>query len=352
MNAQVSPFTGVFTEEHEALVAEVRDEWAQSALSTVPADRSAAEQAVREAYTAMWLEPPRNVVWADSPAGCLRACVGDGALDRPGFTEPPSPELASRLRDELRRRYQSNPWRDLEERLGSRLHDELGPELWDELRARIGSRIREPLWDRFGVRLRGHVLSRLSDRLPPVLGGHLGGVQDIWRDAYWIALYTCAFRIVKGRPDERLQALADATRRVGWWIPSRDGVILSERPALLLRDEQERLHCATGPALSWPDGYALYAWHGTPVPEWVIMDPTPEAIRAEDDPETRRCAIESFGWERYISEVRMPLVAEIEDPRNPGSRLALYDLPEHVFDEPLRVMVTTDLQARRVYLVL
>ncbi|GLW22996.1 hypothetical protein Mame01_30390 [Microbispora amethystogenes] len=351
MDAQVSPFTGVFTVEHEALVAEVRDEWAERALSTRPADRSAAERAVREAYTAMRLEPPRSVVWADSPAGCLRACVGDGP-DRPGPTDAFSPELALRLRRELRRRYESNPWRELEDRLVSRLHDALGPELWDELRSQIGSRIRERLWNRFGVRLRGHVLSRLSDQLPFLLGGHLGGVQDVWRDAYRIALYTCAFLIAQGRPDEGLEALSDVTRRVGWWIPSRDGVILSDRPGVLLRDELERLHSATGPALSWPDGYALHAWHGTPVPEWVITNPTPEAIRAEDDPETRRCAIESFGWERYIAEVGMPLVAEIEDPRDPGSKLALYDLPEDIFDEPLRVLVTTDAQARRVYLVL
>ncbi|MBO4270878.1 DUF6745 domain-containing protein [Microbispora triticiradicis] len=346
----MSPFTGVFTEEHEALVAEVRDEWAESALSTRPADRSAAERAVREAYTAMRLEPPRSVVWADSPAGCLRACLGDGP-DRPGPTDAFSPELALRLGRELRRRYESNPWRELEDRLVSRLHDALGPELWDELRSRIGSRIREPLWNRFGVRLRGHVLSRLSDQLPSLLGGHLGGVQDVWRDAYRMALYTCALRTA-GMRDERLEAFAEVTRHLGWWIPSRDGVIVSERPEVLLRDELERLHCASGPALSWPDGFALHAWHGTPVPGWVVVDPTPEAIGAEGDPEIRRCAIESFGWERYIAEVGLPLVAEIEDPRVPGSKLALYDLPEHVFDEPLRVLVTTDAQARNVYLLL
>ncbi|MEV0968365.1 DUF6745 domain-containing protein [Microtetraspora glauca] len=343
-------FTGVFTEEHETLVAGVCDEWTESGLSTEPVDRRAAEQAVREAYTASRLEPPGRIVWAGSPAGCLRACLDDDTLGRPRLAETPSPELVSGLRRELRRRYRSNPWRELEDQLARRLHDELGAELWDELRTQIGSRIREPLWNRLRVRLRGHVLSRLSAQ-PSVLCGHLGGVQDIWRDAHWMALYTCALQIAKMR-DGRLETLVDATRRLGWWIPSGDGVILSERPTVLRRDELERLHCATGPALSWRDGYALHAWHGTPVPEWVVKGPTREAIRDEDDPEIRRCAIESFGWERYIRESGLPLVAEIEDPRDPGSRLALYDLPEHVLDERLRVLVTPDVQAGNVYLVL
>ncbi|MBO4271859.1 DUF6745 domain-containing protein [Microbispora triticiradicis] len=343
-------FAGVFTEEHEALVAAVCDEWTDSGLSTEPVDRRAAERAVGEAYRTMGLEPPRSVVWAGSPAGCLRACVDDESLDRRGSAAF-SPELVCGVRGELRRRYRSNPWTGLEDRLESRLRDAFGPGVWEELRSQIACRIREPLWERFGVRLRGHVLSGLSDRVSPLPGGDLGGVQDVWRDAYRMALYTCAVRMA-GMRDERLEALAEVTRHLGWWVPSRDGVIVSERPEVLLRDELERLHCASGPALSWPDGFALHAWHGTPVPGWVVTDPTPEAIGAEGDPEIRRCAIESFGWERYIAEVGLPLVAEIEDPRVPGSKLALYDLPEHVFDEPLRVLVTTDAQARNVYLLL
>ncbi|XVQ82992.1 DUF6745 domain-containing protein [Microbispora siamensis] len=351
MNAQVPQrFEGVFTEEHETLVAEVRDEWTERGLSTEPVDRSAAERAVREAYTAMGFEPPGRIVWAGSPAGCLRACVDD-TPGRPWSPDTPSsPEFVSGLRRELRRRHRSNPWRELEDQLARRLRDELGAEMWDELRSQIGSRIREPLWNRFRVRLRGHVLSRLDARFPSLLCGHLGGVQDIWRDAYWTALYTCALRVTRMR-DERLEAFVAATRHAGWWIPSADGVILSGRPTVLRRDERERLHSATGPAMSWPDGYALHAWHGTPVPEWVIQDPAPEAIRAEDDPEIRRCAIESFGWERFAAESGMPLVAEIEDPHGSGSRLALYDLPEQLLDEPLQVLVTTDVAAPSVYLV-
>ncbi|MFG1876242.1 DUF6745 domain-containing protein [Sphaerisporangium sp. NPDC049003] len=351
MNAQASQaFAGAFTEEHEAVVAEVRDEWRRSGLSTDPPDRGAAEQAVREAYAAASLEPPRRVVWAGSPAGCLRACVDDETIDQPRLT--PAPELESRLRGELRRRYRSHPWSELEDRLEGRLRGELGTGLWDELRSEISSRIREPLLNQLRVQLRGHVLSRLGHRLPSVLYGCLSGVQDIWRDAYWMALYTCALRIAGMRPDERLETLVRATRHLGWWIPSGEAVIVSERPAVLHRDELSRLHCATGPALSWPDGYALHAWHGTPVPAWVVEDPTPEAIKAEADPETRRCAIESFGWERYITEAGMPLVTETEDPRPAVSRPTLSDVRGHVLDEPLRALVTAEAHAGGMYLLL
>ncbi|MEU8194037.1 DUF6745 domain-containing protein [Microbispora amethystogenes] len=299
MNAQAPRRSdGVLTEEHEALIADVRATWTEIGLSTDPADRSAAERAVREAYAAMRSEPPGRIVWAGSPVACLRACVGDAPASSPSRLrdESSSPGLVAELRRELRRRHRSSPWSGLEDRLARRLRDELGTQAWDELRTQIAARLREPLWHRFGVRLRGPVLSRLDARFPSLSCGHLGGVQDVWRDAYWIALYTCALRVTRMR-DERLEAFAAVARHVGWWIPSADDVVLSERPAVLRRDEQERLHSATGPALSWPDGHALHAWHGTPVPGWVITDPAPEAIRREDDPEIRRCAAESSGRE-------------------------------------------------------
>ena len=51
---------------------EIRDEWRRHALSTAPADRPAAEQAVRRLYEVAGRPPPR-FAWADSPAGALQA---------------------------------------------------------------------------------------------------------------------------------------------------------------------------------------------------------------------------------------------------------------------------------------
>jgi hypothetical protein len=55
------------TEEQEKLLPTYRDKWMAIGLSTEPADHTAAEKACREAYIVAGLEPPKKIIWADSP---------------------------------------------------------------------------------------------------------------------------------------------------------------------------------------------------------------------------------------------------------------------------------------------
>jgi hypothetical protein len=78
---------------------------------------------------------------------------------------------------------------------------------------------------------------------------------------------------------------------------------MTERPLCLHRDERNRLHFETGPAIAWGDGFGIYAWHGTRVPRQVIEAPeslTAEQITAEQNVEVRRVMIERIGAERYL----------------------------------------------------
>ncbi|MER7212761.1 DUF6745 domain-containing protein [Streptosporangium sp. NPDC000239] len=311
------PFEGVLTAEHETLVAGIRDQWMRDGLSTRPVDRGEAERAVREMYALVGLEPPLLKVWVDSPPGCfpMVSALG-GSIVRCGHFE-----------------------NRLKECLEGRLRDRLGQRLLDRLRCQLRARLWEPLWGQLRAQLRGQLLSQLGDRAGSDPSRYVWGAKDIWRDAYWIAFYTSALRVAGAGSDERLDALAEVTRRLGWWIPLAGAVVMSGRPVAIRRDGDLRLHCENGPALSWPDGHTLYAWHGTRVPKWVIEAPNCEAIAAEKDAEVRRCAIESLGWDRYVAETGLPLVASAEDPRDPALTLALYEVPEEVLGEPARVLL-------------
>jgi len=91
---------------------EIRDEWRRHAVATAPADRPAAERAVRRLYEVVGRPPPR-FVWADSPAGALLA-VGRLSGDhreaqRVRFlgeveVRPSLPSVVWRYETELRRR--------------------------------------------------------------------------------------------------------------------------------------------------------------------------------------------------------------------------------------------------------
>jgi hypothetical protein len=104
------------------------------------------------------------------------------------------------------------------------------------------------------------------------------------------------------------------------------------------RNRVHRLHRADGPSVAFADGFNIYSWHGARVPAWVIDDPTPERIADEPNVEIRRCGIESYGWDRFITQLAECASAE-PDPGNPGQLLRLYDVPERLWGAPVRLLV-------------
>lgn len=122
--------------------------------------------------------------------------------------------------------------------------------------------------------------------LDAVLGQH---------DAAWLAAFD-------GHGD-RLAGLAAVAEHAGWWWPYEHAVVVCERPVELHRDEAGRLDRGDGPALAFPDGFALHAWRGMAVPaEFLAGLPglTPARIRAEENAELRRVMLEYYGYDRYL----------------------------------------------------
>ncbi|MER6995480.1 DUF6745 domain-containing protein [Streptomyces sp. NPDC000410] len=254
------------------------DKWRAVAAATGPADRAAAEEGVRLAYRTAGLAAPERFIWADSPKAAV-AVVRH--LEDAGRS----------VRDEVR----TVPW--AEER--RRVHDELGPAGWTEHWGRTGAL----LWDvtrALAERIRAGVAEALADGtaaersavrlvlLDAVLGQH---------DAPWLAAFD-------GR-SERLAGLARVAEHAGWWWPFEKAVVLCERPVELHRDEAGRLDRGDGPALAFPDGFALHAWRGMPVPaEFLsgLSSLTPERIRTEENAELRRVMLEFYGYDRYLDE--------------------------------------------------
>ena len=78
--------------------------------------------------------------------------------------------------------------------------------------------------------------------------------------------------------------------------------IISDRPEILKMDSQNRMHCEDGCAMQWRDGLGIYYWHGTAVPEWIILHPeqiTIEEIFKETNAEIRRIMCERFGFRKF-----------------------------------------------------
>lgn len=126
-----------------------------------------------------------------------------------------------------------------------------------------------------------------------------------------------------------------------WWYAHWDFLIVCDPPCEIHRERVvhpdpgwHQLHRADGPAISFPDGWAIHAIHGRQMPAWVIEQPeriTPQAIEAEDNAEVRRAMIERYGWSRYIADCGAEVIDQTGDDHPivglRGARLLRKELP-------------------------
>lgn len=279
------------TPEQEATVEKIRDKWIAIGNSTEPVDRAAAEQGIDRAYRDAGLKPPSYRIWVPSPyAGAIAIGIVPDAIDAAmDLVELAVKDITDVPTDETKRKKYTMPAVPVDEK----------------------------------------------------------AVQDWWRtstygqhSAGYFAYLECLKEL--GYPDlEKVEGPLQVAANVGWWWPAEDFVICTERPVVIKRDQNNLLHAEDGPALAYPDGWGVWAWHGTQVPKELIMGQwSTDRILKERNAEVRRCAIEKMGWDRFIAEAKLKQIGKnMDDPGNPGHELALYEVPAQLYPEPVRVLL-------------
>jgi hypothetical protein len=169
------------------------------------------------------------------------------------------------------------------------------------------------------------------------------GVNNNRGGAFWASwgAYISFMRDVLGwRGDtlERFSVDEDLIKSCGWVWWHEDILAISDRPCEIHRDAQGRLHCETGPAIAYRDGWCIHSWHGVVVPaEWVEAK---GALTAKDaitwkNIEQRRAACEIVGWPRILSELNARTINKHKDPQ--VGELVEVDLPDVGRERFLRV---------------
>lgn len=89
---------------------------------------------------------------------------------------------------------------------------------------------------------------------------------------------------------------------------------ITPRPAEIKMDEEGRLHCEDGPAISFSADLEVYAWHGNRVPaKWIMEQPDMEDALKHDNIEMRRVAAEIIGWVNVLDHFDSKVIHKDED---------------------------------------
>jgi len=344
-----------------------RDEWIRVGLCTDPADRPAAEAAIRLMYRQGRLRAPK-IVWCGSPMSmaltravmlqfgadtsfgdAARAVVRGEALGavRVAVRDAVGPEILAEVADTVldevaavdfvrswireaataggKDQFGAPVWSSVWDTVATAVRGWAGTSVWDASWTTVQASVRAAVLNSVQVQARDAVRFAAMD---PDTGRHpfLAPVESsVWNsvleaiygqhDASWLAHYAQLRDWGLVQQTASLTGLWALARSAGWALPHERVCLVSERHTAVRRDGLNRLHCVDGPALLYPDGWAIYAIHGVRVPERVIMDPesmTPSKIFGTRNTEVRRVMIDLYGADRLMREVSAELVDDDE----------------------------------------
>lgn len=287
-------------------------------LSTSPIDEQEAEAHLRDAYRVAMLPPPTTIRWFDSPPSFVQASMQE--------------YMGNNVKDRVENAGEHMAWYGGPRLLAS-IDARVGGSLWNSVRTcisgggrgglrgvmcrHVANHVSSYVWDSMEERVGKHVW----DRIQATRGMHSVVVQNPWSPSWidvhpfmraCVAAYSEAIHFAfhwlfhEILEENTLIHLARFNELVsGYWL-GKEKAWLVRRPVVLQRDEQGRLHHASGPCVQYRDGWGCYAWHGITVPEQIIMHP--EQLTLTDwvmtyNVEIRRAIQEQLGPQRFIKLV-------------------------------------------------
>nr|WSZ19526.1 hypothetical protein OH837_42580 [Streptomyces canus] len=306
-----------------------------------------------DAYRAAGLEPPMLVIWLDSPlAGAVAARMLAGG-------QPPlhvEAEVQDRVHDhietQVRDRMQAGvstgardqTWAPVQDLMGEQVRDQVWGRIRDQAEGRIGAHDENQVWthiwdhvqsQELWSQVRDPVRAQVREQIGPDVPRSIPGQHGAEILAGWDYLRTC-WSIDEA---DRLSGIMRVARSAGRWWPFENAVVLTERPTVLHRDDQGRLHCEAGPAVAYPDGFAVWAWHGVRLTrDPVKTRPTIDRIRHDFESEALVVRTDYSDDEAWRAVVDL-----LDQPNENGFEVRTHVVDDRVFAgaSPEEVVLST-----------
>jgi hypothetical protein len=330
------------TPEQAQSLATFRDYGLRIGLSTEPCDRDAAADAVRRHYAACELNTPM-IVWLDGPLhGAIAAHILGLKYDQ--VHTQVRDQLYAEVRDQVytqvRAQVRDQVYAQVRDQVYAQVRDQMLDQVHTQVLAQVRDQVLDQVYDQVYAQVRDQVYAQVRDQMYTdvyaQVGRAIAGSQ--WADV--AAQIRCYQSLGVSFPHEA-NTLVSVIENCGW-LWAFDGLaILTERPHILCRDDQKRLHCEGGPAIAYRDGTEVYAWHGQRVPAKWLMGSPPTAAQALrwKNTDQRAAACEIIGWDKILDELDARVIEDSGDPA--WGRLVEVDLPDSPKERFLDVLCGT-----------
>jgi hypothetical protein len=336
------------TAEQEQRMLEFRSKWIAIGLSIESSDHMCAERAIYRMYESAGLVRPKKIVWCGSPLSqgltrsicesevgdsvrdsvraSVRASVWDSVRDSVGDSVRAS--VWDSVGDSVRDSVRASVWDSVRASVRDSVRDSVGASVGDSVRASVGDSVRASVWDSVGDSVRDSVGDSVRDSVGASVGASVWDSGYGQHDASWLAFYEYFRKVLGLRVEtEKLVGHFEQAKSAGWYLPHQHICWVSERHNILQLDARGRLHSETGPAVGYPDGWSVYAWHGIRVPARVIEERaqiTVKEILTEKNTEVRRVMRNLYGDASFMVDAG---AKEIDHSKKHKATLLALQLP-------------------------
>lgn len=357
------------TPEQEELIPVYRQKWREVTFSCEPISHNRAKEAIKEAYATMGKAEP-EILFFSSPKA-LAEMMGQESPQRLArqLGTPWPISLQASLCDRIETGLEKKLWQELQEhffdqpllmwRLGFQSSATLEyVNMWGEMWEEWGKERELIAWELYQASLRKQVSELpggdlflemgdffwkevgepISQELEEIFWKPLMNLEPIrlweeeWKPGIIGALNLAdlavktgwnAIRDLSTNPElidfcinvlncpydrQEWNSFQALVRECGSFMLFEKSCIICDRPTKLLFDEEERFHAEAEPAIEFSDGYHLYYFHGTSLPErYGRLHPHQWQSRwllSEPNAEIRRLLIQEIGYARLCQELQ------------------------------------------------
>jgi hypothetical protein len=272
------------TDEQKLLLPVYAKKWLEIGLSTKPSDKVLAEQGINKAYKVGGLKPPKKIIWCTSPLAMY-------------LTEFVLKETLKEKRASVRDSVGDSVRASVGDSVRDSVRDSVGASVWDS--------VGDSVWDSVGDSVRDSVGDSVR---ASVYGQH---------DAYWLGFYDFFNQTLNLKKEtKKLEGLWILALSTGWTLPLNNICFSSERHNICTL-KNGNIHNDNGPAIKYPDGFAIWALNGVRVNKEIVETPAEKLdtklIIKEKNAEVRREIVRKIGVERMCQKLNTETLDKMGD---------------------------------------